>query len=94
MSQRAVESLLGRLLTDEGFRCQFYAEPAVTCRSESLDVTSRELEAILTLDEVHLSGVAGQLDPRIVRATVRHEEPASRVKSGSKSTGAKLTAVK
>ncbi len=93
MSQRAVESLLGRLLTDQNFRRQFYAEPAATCRAESLDVTSRELEAVLAVDEGHFSGLAVALDPRIVRADFGRGEEGPGVKGGTK-TAAKLTAVK
>ncbi len=92
MSQKAVESLLGRLLTDQDFRRHFYAEPAATCRVESLDITGRELEAVLVVQEVHFSGFAGQLDPRIVRAAFDRGESAG-AKAGAKNA-AKLTAVK
>jgi len=70
MSQRAVEGILGRLITDSEFRRGFYADPAATCLRESLDLTARELEALLALDPVRVQAFAKALDTRIVRATV------------------------
>jgi len=82
MTQKAVESLLGRLLTDHGFRRRFYEEPATSCRQEALDVTSRELEAVLVVGESLFEEFAHRLDPRIVRAAVgRHAR--SRTKSAA-----------
>ncbi len=68
MSQRAVERLLGRLMTDGEFRRGFYANPSATCAQESLDVTARELDALLTLGQSRLRAFAKELDARIVRA--------------------------
>ena len=70
MSQRAVESLLGRLLTDGEFRRRFYQEPAATCLQESLDVSAREIGAVLGLDEEDVHAFARRMDARIVRAVV------------------------
>ena len=75
MTQKAVESLLGRLVTDEEFRCRFYHEPVATCWAEALDVSSRELEAVLATDEVQVERFAKFLDPRIVRATISRGRP-------------------
>ncbi len=70
MSQRAVEGTLGRLITDSEFRRGFYADPAATCLRESLDLTTRELEALMALDQSRLQTFARVLDARIVRAAV------------------------
>ena len=70
MSQKAVESLVGRLLTDEEFRRRFYQEPAATCLQESVDVTAREIGAVLALEEAEVDAFARRLDLRIVRAAV------------------------
>ena len=95
MSQKAVESLLGRLLTDPEFRRRFYEEPAASCRQEALDVTSREIEAILVVDEVQFEQFAKQLDPRIVRAAVRRDVSLSRIrKSGVEPRPGRIGAVK
>ena len=70
MSQRAVEGILGRLITDSEFRRGFYADPAAMCVREALDLTTRELEALMTLDQSRLRTFASVLDARIVRAAV------------------------
>ena len=70
MSQRTVEGILGRLVTDSEFRRGFYADPAETCLRESLELTPRELEALMALDQSCLQTFAKVLDARIVRAAV------------------------
>ena len=70
MSQQAVEGILGRLITDSQFRRCFYADPAAICRQESLDLTPRELEALMELDQARLQAFAKVLDARIVRAAL------------------------
>ena len=73
MSQRGVEALLGRLLTDHDFRERFYRDPAAVCVEESLDVSVRELEALVALNQAHLATLSSHLDARIVRAGVELE---------------------
>jgi hypothetical protein len=68
MSQRAVESILGRLITDEEFRKEFFREPLQACRNNDWGVTPAELSALLGLDPELLHDMAGSLDPKIVRA--------------------------
>jgi hypothetical protein len=68
MSQRAVESALGRLVTDAEFRARFFAEPAVLCREHDLPLTPQEARALLQLDLDALHTLAIRLDPKIVRA--------------------------
>ncbi len=70
MSQHAVEETLGRLITDSEFRRSFYMDAAAACRRESLDLTAREIEALMALNASRLQTVARGLDARIVRATV------------------------
>jgi len=95
MSQKAVEGLLGRLLTDPEFRRWFYQEPAVSCRQEALDATSREIEAILVVDEVEFEQFTKRLDPRIVRAAVRRDVSLSPVRnSGVEPRRGRIGAVK
>ncbi len=76
MSQKAVESLLGRLITDRQFRRRFYQDPAPLCLAEGLLVTVRELEAVLSLDERRIAEFSHDVDMKIIRAAV---EPDLRV---------------
>ena len=68
MSQRAVESILGRMITDAGFRARFLAEPAAACREGGLDLTAGEVAALLNVNLGRLDSVAEALDPKIIRA--------------------------
>jgi hypothetical protein len=70
MSQKGVEGLLGRLITDGEFRKRFYQEPAASCMKEKLEITTRELEALITLEETAVEQFARRLDPKIVRAAI------------------------
>ncbi|MBI1813347.1 MAG: Franean1_4349 family RiPP [Deltaproteobacteria bacterium] len=68
MSQRSVESIIGRLITDGAFRGRFFVEPAAVCRDHGLDVTAAEVTALLRIEGRALDSVAHGLDPKIVRA--------------------------
>lgn len=68
MSQKAVEAVLGRLITDVAFRTRFFAEPAAVCVEDRVLLTARERAALLTLDRRALHELAARLDPKIVRA--------------------------
>jgi hypothetical protein len=70
MSQRAVEQLLGKLLTDFEFRREFYDDPAVACRRQALDLTGVELDAVRKVRQADIANLADRLDRRIVRAAL------------------------
>jgi len=70
MSQRGVETFLGRLLTDSDFRERFYQEPGGDSLAEGIDLTTRELEAVLSLQESRVAAFSKLLDVRIVRAAM------------------------
>jgi hypothetical protein len=70
MSQRAVEAVLGRLITDVEFRRRFFAEPVVVCREDDILLTARETTALLQVSVQALNGLTARLDPKIVRAAV------------------------
>jgi hypothetical protein len=97
MSQRVAEGLLGRLITDRDFRTGFYQDPKAFCLREALELTDRELEAILAIDGNRLEELASRLDARIVRASLlpyenlgrlarvgRRRSPDSRNRPGSR----------
>ena len=76
MSQRDVETLLGRLLTDHEFRARFYRDPASVCIAEGFEVSVRELEAVAAIQEAQLAAFSTQLDERIVRASIEADAEA------------------
>jgi single-stranded DNA-binding protein len=68
MSQRGVEQLLGRVISDPEFRRRFYEDAVATCDAAGLQLTQREVEAVQATDEMAVRAFAAHLDPRIVRA--------------------------
>jgi hypothetical protein len=67
MSQRDVERTLGRLLTDAGFRRDFFRNPARTCLEVGVQLAAHEVEALLRVPPRRLTSLAGKLDDRICR---------------------------
>lgn len=69
MSQDNVELILGRLLTDGGFRRRFFAEQDRELRH--LELVEQERESLRRLDpksaELLIELLAARLDPRIRR---------------------------
>jgi hypothetical protein len=78
MSQRAVEAVLGRLITDVEFRMRFFAEPGSVCRENDILLTPRETTALLQVSVQSLHGVTVKLDPKIVRAAIAHTQTLER----------------
>lgn len=70
MSQRDVERTLGRLLTDPGFRRDFFRNPARACLEFGLQLATHEVEALLRVPPRPLASLAGQLDDRICRLDI------------------------
>jgi len=67
MSQRDVERTLGRLLTDPGFRRNFFRNPARACLEVGVQLAPHEVDALLRVPARRLANLAGQLDDRICR---------------------------
>ena len=78
MSQKHVEILIGRLVTDEDLRRQFSNAPFETLTAlsdQGWELTRGEIEAFVQTD-VHLWGrVAAKLPSRIQRCSLRSEIP-------------------
>ncbi|HVO25106.1 MAG TPA: Os1348 family NHLP clan protein [Candidatus Margulisiibacteriota bacterium] len=72
MSQRVVEHVLGKLLTDPEFRSAFMVQPVGVSRDLGFDLTPVEIAALSHVDERALLTLAAHLDPKIVRATTLH----------------------
>jgi hypothetical protein len=70
MSQRAVEQTLGKLITDEGFRKAFFADPAGTALRAGLELTGKELEALSRIPARAVATLCACVDDRICRLPV------------------------
>lgn len=67
MSQRGVERTLGRLVTDQGFREEFFRDPVKAGLRIGTDLTREEMEALLRVPPAALAELSVRLDDRICR---------------------------
>lgn len=68
MSQRTVESVIGRLVTDEGFRRRFREGPAAVIDeliASGVPLTPVERRALLEMDSTACEQFADRVDPRL-----------------------------
>ena len=73
VAQRTVESLIGRLITDEQFRRDFLADPEGTLRSfrdRGFELTSTEMAALVDTDRGLWERAADEIDPRLQKASL------------------------
>jgi len=70
MSQRAVEQVLGKLLTDEEFCRRFFEDPHCACFLSGFELSPVELEAVMRTPRTHLAALSRRLDDRILRLCV------------------------
>jgi len=73
MSQRAIEQVIGRLITDEAFREQFLAAPEATVLAlteRGLELNRNEVAALLSTDPSLWAKAAETLDPRLQKISV------------------------
>lgn len=78
MSQRNVEAVVGRLVTDEAFREQFQSDRAAAIDAlivSGLQLTSVERQALIELSCSALKDCADQLDPRLQKISLRRHDP-------------------
>jgi len=71
VSQRIVELVIGRLVTDEGFRRRFATDPRgvideIACCGREL--TDCERRALLSLDPERFDSFAEVIDPTLLKA--------------------------
>ena len=74
MTQRSVEILIGRLVTDEEFRQTFRTDPqrAIDQLLErGLDLTPAEIGALMHTASELWERVADELDPRLQKANLK-----------------------
>jgi hypothetical protein len=74
MSQRNVELLIGRLLTDEEMRDRFMLRPAGTledfCR-QGWELSQGEIEALAATDATMWSDLASRIPSRLKRCSLK-----------------------
>jgi hypothetical protein len=74
MSQKTVQLLIGRLLTDEELRFQFLRDPLATLtafRDQGFELTRGEVEALVQTDRELWANAAVRIDPRLQRCSCR-----------------------
>jgi len=74
MSQRDVERALGRLLTDQGFRDDFFLDPPRACLTLGMQLTPHEVEALLRVPRPALASLGARLDDRICRLHIQQSD--------------------
>ena len=68
VSQRNIELLIGRLLTDEAFRLEFVRHLTKTLAAfidAGHELTAHEIQALITSSPALWNDIAGELDPRL-----------------------------
>ena len=72
MAQRSIENLIGRLVTDEGFRSAFRSDAAATLTGfieSGYELTRVEIAAVRATPADVWDRVAEQIDPRLQKAS-------------------------
>jgi hypothetical protein len=74
VTQRCIESVIGRLVTDEDFRGGFLIDPhqaLVDLLERGTHLTHTEIAALIATDLTLWERVAEQIDPRLQKASLR-----------------------
>lgn len=74
MSQRNVERVIGKLVTDEAFRHRFAGDPRATLRElceSCVELTVSELQALVSIDPGLLERFADAIDPRLQKTDLQ-----------------------
>jgi hypothetical protein len=74
MSQRTIERVIGRLLTDEELRDEFTRSPRRTLsdlREQGWELSRLEVDALLAIDIGLWSEVAARIDSRLQRCSLK-----------------------
>jgi len=77
MSQRDVERTLGRLVTDKGFRNDFFLDPARACLRLGIQLSPHEVEALLGVPRAALASLSARLDDRVCRLHIQNGDGSS-----------------
>ena len=74
MSQKTVQLLIGRIVTDEELRLQFVQQPRQTLtalREQGLELTATEIDALVDTDRQLWDSTAERIHPRLQRCCLR-----------------------
>jgi len=76
VSQRGVERTVGKLVTDQGFREEFFRNPAAASLHIGVELTREETDALLRVPVPALVDLCGRLDDRICKLHISKESAA------------------
>lgn len=74
MGQRAIEMLIGRLITDEDFRRAFEKDPKQTLIDLcdlGVELTETEIASLVNTDPALWERAAGSVDPRLQKVSLK-----------------------
>jgi hypothetical protein len=74
VSQRYIEIVIGRLVTDEGFREMFLSDPHRALGDlleRGTQLSHAEISALVAIDRTLWERVADEIDPRLQKASLR-----------------------
>jgi hypothetical protein len=77
VAQRFIETVIGRLITDEQFRGDFVANPERTLRDlcdRGVDLSRTEIAALIDTDPALWASAAEAIDPRLQKVSLRMKE--------------------
>ncbi len=73
MSQRGVERILGKLVTDRGFREGFFQDPSKAVPHIGVDLSPEEIDALSRIPPQALDDLYRKVDDRICRLHIDRE---------------------
>ena len=76
MSQKTVQLIIGRLVTDEEYRVRFLGGPRaflLALRDEGVELTRKEIDALIRTDAALWPEVADRIDPDLQRSSLRSD---------------------
>jgi hypothetical protein len=74
VSQKTVQLVIGRLVTDEEFRARFVAQPVATLaalKDQGFELTNAEIDALVQSDRTLWPSAAKRIHPRLQRCSLR-----------------------